>query len=95
MREAFMASLCWYGVHGGGLYADDNGLVYRAQKLTLPEELKKIAIAYSDIKSVSRCRFFVFPAVKIMLGSGRGYKFIVFGRRRLLKVLTDKKIETI
>lgn len=26
MKEAFAASLCWYGAQGGVLYADDSGL---------------------------------------------------------------------
>ena len=94
MREAFAASLCWYGAQGGGLYADDTGLVFRAQKLTLPDDLKRIAMAYSDIKLAVRCRSFVFPAVNILLENGREYKFIVFDRKRLLKILGDKKVET-
>lgn len=95
MREAFMASLCWYGAHGGGLYADDCGLVFRAQKLTLPDDLKRIAIAYSDIKLAARCRSFVFPAVNILLESGSEYKFIVFGRKKLFKILDSKNVTTI
>ena len=94
MREAFAASLCRYGAQGGGLYADDIGLVFRAQKLTLPDNLKKIAMAYSDIKLAARCRSFVFPAVSILLESGVEYKFIVFDRKRLLKMLGYKKVET-
>ena len=95
MREAFAASLCWYGAQGGGLYADDKGLVFRAQKLTLPDDLKKIGMAYSDIKSAARCRSLVFPAVNILLEGGGEYKFIVFGRKKLLKILNDKNVVTI
>ena len=94
MREAFAASLCWYGAQGGGLYADDKGLVFRAQKLTLPDDLKKITMAYFDIKTAVRCRSFVFPAVNILLEGGREYKFIVFSRKRLMKILGDKKVTT-
>ena len=94
MREAFAASLCWYGAQGGGLYADDSGLVFRAQKLTLPDDLKKIGMAYSEIKTAEHCRSFMFPAVNILLDDGREYKFIVFGRKRLLKILGDKNVET-
>ena len=95
MREAFAASLCWYGAQGGGLYADDKGLVFRAQKLTLPDDLKKFGFAYSEIKSASRCRAFVFPAVNILLENGEKYKFIVFDRKRLMKILDDMKVTTV
>ena len=95
MRESFAASLCWYGAQGGGLYADDSGLVFRTQKLTLPDDLKRIAMAYSDIKLAARCLAFVFPAVNILLESGREYKFIVFGRKKLFKILDDKNVTTI
>ena len=94
MRDAFAASLCWYGAQGGGLYADDKRLVFRAQKLTLPDDLKKIGISYSEIKEAIRCRSFLFPAVNLQLENGNEYKFIVFGRKRLLKILGDKKVMT-
>ena len=92
MKEVFAASLCWYGAQGGGLYADDSGIVFRTQKLSMPDDLKKIAIAYSDIKLAARCRSFVFPAVNILLENGKEYKFIVFGRKRLIKILHDKNV---
>lgn len=94
MREAFAASLCWYGAQGGGLYADDIGLIFRAQKLTLPDDMKKIGMPYSDIKMVLRCRSFVFPAVNILLEGGREYKFIVFDRKRFIKIMEIKKVPT-
>ena len=95
MRKAFVASLCWYGAQGGGLYADDRGLVFRTQKLTLPDELKNIRMPYSDIKAAVSCRSFVFPAVSILLESGREYKFIVFDRKRLLRILSGKITTTV
>ena len=95
MREAFAASLCWYGAQGGGLYADDIGLIFRAQKLTLPDDLKKIGMPYADIKIAARCRSFIFPAVNIILEGGREYKFIVFDRKRLMKILDEKIVTTL
>ena len=94
MKEAFAASLCWYGAQGGGLFADDIGLIFRAQKLTLSDDLKKIGMPYSDIKAAARCRSFVFRAVNLRLENGSEYKFIVFGRKRLLKILGDKNVMT-
>ena len=53
-----------------------------------------IGMAYSEIKTAERCRSFIFPAVNILIDDGREYKFIVFGRKRLLKILGDKKVGT-
>ena len=79
---------------GRGTLRGRQGLVFRAQKLTLSDELKKIGIAYSEIKEAARCRSFVFPAVNILLENGREYKFIVFARKRFMKILDDKKVST-
>lgn len=82
-----MASLCWYGAQGGALKADDRGVIFAAQKLTLPDKLKKIKMPYNSIKlAVCRCAL-GFPAVEFTLGRGEAYKFIVFGRERLLRIL--------
>ncbi len=49
-NQCFMASLCWYGAQGGALKADNRGVIFAAQKLTLPDNLKKIKMPYSSIK---------------------------------------------
>ena len=86
-KQCFMASLCWYGAQGGALGADDKGLIFKAQKLTLPDHLKKIGMPYNKI-ILAVCRGALgFPAVEITLGGGEEYKFIVFGRERLLRIL--------
>ncbi len=95
MKKAFYASLCWEGAQGGGLYADDKGIIFRAQKLTLPEKLKHIKMPYSAIKQVLASRALVFPAVIVSLKNGEEYKFIVFNRETLFKILKSKKITTI
>lgn len=86
-KQCFMASLCRYGVQGGALKADDRGVVFAAQKPTLPDHLKKIRMPYDGIRlAVSRCAL-GFPAVEITLAGGTEYKFVVFGRERLLRIL--------
>ena len=90
--QHFMASLCWYGAQGGALKADDRGVIFAAQKLTLPDKLKKIKMPYNSIKlAVCRCAL-GFPAVEITLDSGAEYKFIVFGRERLLRILECHRV---
>ena len=92
MREAFVASLVWEGTQGGGLYADDIGLIFAAQKLTMPEYLKLIKMPYRDMRIVRCCRAFVFPAVEITMKSGEVHELIVFERRRILQILKSKNV---
>ena len=95
MKEAFYASLVWEGAQGGGLYADDMGLIFKAQKLTMPEHLKHIRMPYSEIRTARCSRSFVFPAIEITMKSGEEHKIIVFNRRRLLQILDSKKVLTV
>ncbi len=94
MRKAFYASLCWEGAQGGGLYADDTGLVFRARKLTIPDKLKCIKMPYSEIKTANACRALIFPAVTISLTNGVKYKIIVFNRKTLFAILRSKNVVT-
>ena len=95
MKEAFLASLVREGAQGGGLYAYDEGLVFKAQKLTMPEHLKHIKIPYDDIRTARCVRSFVFPAIELTMKGGAEYKIIVFERRRLLQILDVKNVLTI
>lgn len=95
MKEAFLASLVWEGAQGGGLYAYDEGLIFKAQKLTMPEHLKHIKMPYQDIRTARCFRSFVFPAIEITMKSGSEYKIIVFERKRLLQILDAKNVFTI
>lgn len=89
MKTAFFASYCWYGLQGGALKADDRGLIFRMDKLSVPEHLKKILMPYDEIAMVKCCRAGLFPAVEIYLGDGDSHKIAVFNRSRLLALLTQ------
>lgn len=92
MRTSFYASYCWYGLQGGALKADDRGLIFRMQKLTVPEHLKKILMPYEEIALVKCCREGLFPAVELYLGDGSTHRIVVFGRRRLISLLREKGV---
>ena len=95
MKEAFLSSLVWEGAQGGGLYAYDEGLVFKAQKLTMPEHLKHIKIPYIDIRTVRCFRSLVFPAIEVSMKNGSEYRFIVFERKRILQILGAKSVFTV
>lgn len=58
-----MASLVWKDAQDGGLFAYDEGLVFKAQKLTMSEHLKHIKMPYHDIRTARCFRSFVFTAI--------------------------------
>lgn len=87
MKKAFMASLCWYGIHGGGLTLEDDKMVYRAQKI-LPESHRRIEIPYAGIAALRPYRAAaVFPAVEVRLKNGGTHCFVVLNRRRFWRTL--------
>lgn len=91
MKRNFCASLCYMGAHGGEIQVNEKGIFYKAQKLTLPEQYKKIKMLYSDIKNIQcSAALFVFPAVIIECKNNIRYKFIVFHRKKFLKMVAGK-----
>lgn len=94
MRTVFRASLCRTGAHGGAVWLLDQALVFKTQKLTLPENLKNFRIPYGDITAVRPCRALFFPAVAIERTGDTPVKLIVWRRRHFLRLLSGRcKIE--
>lgn len=95
MKKTFLASLCYKGAHGGGLFITDEFLAFRTNKLQLPKEMKFIQIPYTDIKNVSSCSsLYLFPSILLTLNNGSSYKFIVFNREKCLRLINEKLQET-
>lgn len=93
MKKVFAGSLCYEGTHSGELCLYDDYMIFRTKKLELPESYKRINMSYFGIASVSRCRsFLLFPAIKVRLKNAVAYKFILFGRRRCLRLLEEKGV---
>lgn len=77
MGKVFVASICCHGVLGGALKFDDNKLVFRTNKLTVPSELRRLEMSYNSIDKVTYGWKFCFPIVNIETPDN-AYKFLVF-----------------
>ena len=94
MKTLFLASLCYKGILGGSLIVDDEGIGYHSNKLTIPEKYRRLRMPFNDIYKITLSRMFLLPAIAIDLDNGETHKFIVFNRKRLVKVLTQLGQET-
>lgn len=92
MKKAFYASICSNGAHGGALYTDKNGVLFRCQKLTVDSTLKNLSFCYEQIEKCEKKRsLVVFPAVTITLSDKSRYKFIIFNRKKFLDEICKQK----
>ena len=80
MEKTYMASLCRNGLLGGGLFLDDERVTYRTGKLTVPPEIRNLALPFCRIKAVEKSKALFLPTVTIEMEDGREWKFLVFGR---------------
>lgn len=81
-----MASLCSGGILGGAIFLEDSEMIFRTEKLTVPDDVRCMKIPYCDITGVFSERVFGFPAVEIFF-AGKKVKFIVFLRKSFLSDL--------
>ena len=84
MEKTYIASLCRNGLLGGGLFLDDERVTYRTGKMSVPPEIRALALPFCRIKSVEKSAALFLPAVTISMEDGRNWKFVVFGRRGFL-----------
>ncbi len=90
MKQAFRASLCHIGAHGGGLYLDEKAVTFKCQKLTIEDKFRMLEIPYDSISEIIKCRsLLLFPAVIIRLKNGEQHKFIVFSRKKFLDLSAE------
>lgn len=81
MRKAFLCSLCHNGILGGGLYLDNQAVVYRTQKLTVSEKYRNLVLPLNEIKGIS-WRWIVFPVATFHMKNGEYYKMMIFNKWR-------------
>lgn len=84
MEKTYAASLCKNGLLGGGLFLDDERVTYRTGKLTVPPEIRNLALPFCRIKSVEKSKALFLPTVTIRMKDGPEWKFLVFGRNGFL-----------
>ena len=67
MRKAFMCSLCYNGIVGGGLYLDNQAVTFRTQKLTVSEKFKNLRlyriIIFKNIVRIKNRQLPIYRAV--------------------------------
>lgn len=84
MEKTYLASLCYQGLLGGGLFLDDERVTYRTGKLQVPPEIRKFIMPFCRIKGVEKSKALFLPTVTIQLEDGRQWQFLVFRRKRFL-----------
>ena len=82
--HTYAASLCWHGLLGGGLILDDERVTYRTGKITVPPEIRNLALPFCRIQSVELSKILFLPAVTFRMEDGSEWKFLVFRRGSFL-----------
>ncbi len=52
MKKVFAVSLCLNGILGGGIFADNEKIVYRTGKVTVAPRFRNLEMPLADIVSV-------------------------------------------
>lgn len=91
MKNTFMVSLCKNGILGGWIVIDAEAITYRTGKVTIPEKYKNLKMKYKDIFSVTEGSLLFLPTVIVKMKNEEEYKFVVFARKKFLKMLNEKK----
>ena len=85
MEKMYIVSLCYRGgLLGGGLFLNDERVTYRTGKLTVPPEIRNLALPFCRIKHAEKSTALFLPTVTIGMKDGAEWKFLVFGRNRFL-----------
>ena len=91
MKKFFMCSLlCYNGILGGGIYADDTSVVYKTNKLTVNEKYKNLVLPLHEICELT-WKWIVFPIATLRMTSGEQYKFIIFDKAGFNKYYDEVK----
>lgn len=91
MKKAFYGSLIYKGLRGGAVIINDDSVIYKNHTITLEPEYKNIMMPFKDIERIEQAGIFLFPVITIQLKNGRHYKFIIYDRKRFLKILQCKE----
>ena len=87
MNQYFIASIVDSGILGGGITADDEGITYHTNKLTVPDRLKNLSIRFADIQDYSKRGFLLFYVYTIRTAEEE-YRFLIFNSNGFESVLS-------
>lgn len=88
MKKSFVCSLVHNGILGGGLYIDDESVVYKTNKLTVDERYRNLVLPLQRLERVE-WKWVIFPVATFYMRNGEKYTFIVFNKARFEKCLAE------
>lgn len=88
MKGVFIASLCHNGILGGGLYLDDNSIIYRTNKLTVDARYRNLVLPLDRLERVE-WNWVIFPIATFYMRGGEKFTFIIFNKWRFEKYLSE------
>ncbi len=89
MSKYFVVSLVKGGILGGGLVADAEKLTYCTNKLTVPDQLRRLELPFARMERAEPGWLLCFPTVTLHLDGNESWRLIVFSRQRLLRLLAE------
>ena len=91
MKKLFMCSLiCHNGIVGGGIYIEENAIIYKTNKLTVDRKYRNLVLPLNEICELT-WKGIVFPVATFHMASGEKYKVIIFNKRRFKKYYAEVK----
>ena len=89
MKNTFSVSLCKNGLIGGYIVMEEEAMIYRTGKLTIPQKYRNLVMKYRDIKSLTKGKMLFLTTVSVQMKNMEEYKFLVFNEKRFLEMLQD------
>ena len=86
MKEKFVCSFIYHGLVGGILELDDEAIVYKCNKLTIPNKYKHLLMSRFEIKEMTWNNLIV----SIHMNNDETYKFLVFNKSKFIKAYENK-----
>ncbi len=80
-RNFFNVSLCKNGLLGGLLYVEDTELLYCTNKLTVPEQIRRLHMPYNEIQQIEKAPL---HTVVVSMQNGEKYRFLIFARKKFM-----------
>ncbi len=86
-KDVYNVSLCKNGILGGLLYLKDTELIYCTNKLTVPENIRRLHLPYKDVLNIEKA---AFHTVLITMKNGEAYRFLVFSQKSFMQNIRSK-----
>ena len=87
MRKYFIASLCKNGILGGGIQVTEDAVLYHTEKLTVPEQDRRIVMNYSEICGLTPGWLLFLPTVNFNMRHGEEIRFVIFARKAFIRAV--------